>query len=137
MSSLARGLLIALLLITILFSLGGCRRVADARGDFCDALRPVGALAVDLKRINADTPSDQLRTRVESLEKAKATLERLAKLTPIPAIDRLSASIDQVVQAAGQATGDTLGPAAEQVGAAGLQLEEVYTQVNDAVCAAK
>ena len=118
MPSLSRGLLVSLPLISLLFSLGGCRRVADARSDFCDALRPVGALAVDLKRINADTPADQVRAKVESLQQAKTTLERLARLTPIPAIDELSASIEQVVRAAGQATGDTLGPAAEQVGTA-------------------
>jgi hypothetical protein len=137
MPSLSRGLLVSLTLITLLFSLGGCRRVADARSDFCDALRPVGALAVELKSINADTPADQVRAKAATLEKAKPTLERLARLTPIPAIDELSSSIDQVVQSASQATGKTLGPAAVQVAAAGAQLEQVYTQVNDAMCAAK
>jgi len=137
MSSQARGLLISLMLITILFSLAGCRRVADTRAEFCQTLRPVGALAVELKSINADTPADQLRAKVESLQQAKSTLERLAKLTPIPAIDELSSSIDQVVQAASQATGNTLGPAAEQIGIAGMQLDQVYAQVNDAACAAK
>jgi len=137
MSSIARGLLICLMLTTIPSSLGGCQRVADARSKFCQTLRPVGAVAVELKSINADTPADQVRAKVESLQQAKSTLESLAKLTPIPAIDELSSSIDQVVGAAGQATGNTLGAAAEQISTAGMQLEQVYTQVNDAVCAAK
>jgi hypothetical protein len=130
-------MLIALTLTMIAALLTGCQRVSDARTEFCQTLRPVGALAVDLKSIDADTPADQVRAKAATLEKAKPTLQRLARLTPIPAIDELSSSIDQVVQSAAQATGTTLGPAAVQVAAAGAQLEQVYTQVNDAVCAAK
>lgn len=45
----------------------------------------------------------------------KATLNRLARLTSIPAIDKLNSAIDGVAQGMAQVSGNTLGPAAESI----------------------
>jgi hypothetical protein len=42
-----------------------------------------------------------------------------------------------VAQVVGEVTGSTLGPIAEKISAAGDRLQQSYTELNDAVCAAK
>jgi hypothetical protein len=42
-----------------------------------------------------------------------------------------------VSQVAGEVTSNVLGPIAEKVSAAGDKLQQAYTELNDAVCAAK
>lgn len=137
MSRVARSQLVSLVLCLGILSLAACQRVGDARAEFCQSLRAVGAQAVELKSVKVDQPVDQLRTKVENLQQMKATLNRLARLTPIPAIDKLNSAIDGVAQGMAQVSGNTLGPAAESISAAGDQLLQVYNEVNDAVCAAK
>ncbi len=137
MSRLVRAVFVPLLLSLTLLSLAACQRVGNARAEFCQSLRAVGALAVELKSVKVDQPVDQLRTTVENLQQMKKNLDRLARLTPIPAIDKLDAAIDGVAQGMAQVSGNTLGPAAASINAAGDQLLQTYNDVNDAVCAAK
>jgi hypothetical protein len=92
---------------------------------------------VELKSASADAPADELRAKVENLQRARKTLTRLAGFTPVLAIDELNSAVDQVVQATGQVTGKTLGPAVEKISATGAKLEQVYSQVSDSGCAAK
>ena len=132
-----RSLTILLLLSIVVLSLAACQRVGNARTEFCQSLREVGAQAVELKSVKVEQPVDQLRAKVDNLQKMKANLNRLARLTSVPAIDKLNSAIDGVAQGVAQVTGNTLGPAAASISAAGDQLLQVYNEVNDAVCAAK
>jgi hypothetical protein len=129
--------ILSLLLLLAAFFLVGCQRVSDARAEFCQTLEQVGVQAVEFKTAKVDQPVDELRARVESLQERKATLDRLARLTNIPALDTLSTAVDAVAQSVNEITGNTLGPAVETVNAAGSQLETVYLDLNDAFCAAK
>ncbi len=129
---------IFMLLLTLLFLLLiGCQQVSDARTEFCDNLREVGRLATDFKNAKVDDPVADFRTKVETLQNRKQTLDRLAKLTNVPALDKLSTATDSVAQAVGNVSGNTLGPAAEKINAAGTELETIYLSLNDAVCVAK
>ena len=126
-------LLIALLLIFIT----GCQRVSDARAEFCDNLREVGTLATEFKNAKVTDPVADFRTKVETLQNRKQTLDRLARLTNVPALDKLSTATDNVAAAVGTVSGNTLGPAAEKINAAGTELETIYLNLDEAVCAAK
>ena len=137
MRRLVQTVLVPLLLTLMVLSLAACQRVGNARAEFCQSLREVGVQAVELKSVKVEQPVDQLRAKVEDLQKIKANLNRLARLTSIPAIDKLNSAIDGVAQGMAQVTGNTLGPAAASINAAGDQLLQTYNEVNDAVCAAK
>ena len=137
MSRQNRRLVVVLLLSVAVLWLAACQRVGNARTEFCQSLREVGAQAVELKSVKVEQPVDQLRAKVENLQKIQANFNRLARLTSIPAIDKLNSAIDGVAQGVVQVTGNTLGPAAASISAAGDQLLQVYNEVNDAVCAAK
>jgi len=137
MSRRMRSLVIPLLLSLVVLSLAACQRVGNARAEFCQSLREVGAQAVELKGVKVDQPVDQLRTKVENLQEVKKNLDRLAKLTPIPGLDKLDSALDGVTQGLAQASGNSLGSAAASINAAGDQLLQTYNEVNDAVCAAK
>ena len=127
-------MIILLLLAVLLIS---CQQVSDARGDFCEALEGVGAQAVKFKTAKVDDPVDTFRTEIESLQQKKKTLDRLAKLTDVPALNKLSTAVDTLAQSVNQVSGNTLGPAAETINAAGTQLETAYLELDNAVCAAK
>ena len=137
MSRRMRSLVIPLLLSLVVLSLAACQRVGNARAEFCQSLREVGAQAVELKGVKVDQPVDQLRTKVENLQEVKKNLDRLARLTPIPGLDKLDSALDGVTQGLAQASGNSLGSAAASINAAGDQLLQTYNEVNDAVCAAK
>lgn len=126
-----------LFIVILLIFLIGCQRVSDARAEFCDNLREVGTLATDFKSAKVDDPVADFRTKVETLQNRKQTLDRLAKLTNVPALDKLSTATDNIAQAVGNVSGNTLGPAAEKINAAGTELETIYLNLNDAVCVAK
>ena len=137
MRRLVQTVLVPLLLTLMVLSLAACQRVGNARAEFCQSLREVGAQAVELKGVKVDQPVDQLRTKVENLQEVKKNLDRLAKLTPIPGLDKLDSALDGVTQGLAQASGNSLGSAAASINAAGDQLLQTYNEVNDAVCAAK
>lgn len=120
-----------------LLILVGCQKVSETRTEFCSSLREVGTLAVELKDVKVDQPVDEVRTKVESLQQKKKNLERLAKITPIEGLDKLVTAIDAVSQAVAEVSGNTLGPAAEKINAAGVALENTYNELNSAVCEAK
>jgi len=127
---------IFVLLLGILL-LAGCQKVSETRIEFCNSLREVGTLAVEFKEVKVDQPVEEVRTKVESLQQKKKNLERLAKITPIEGLDKLVNAIDAVAQAVAEVSGNTLGPAAEKVNAAGVALENSYNELNSAVCEAK
>jgi len=110
---------IALLLI-------GCQRISDARTEFCDSLHEVGSLATEFKSAIVDDPADELRSKVDTLQDIKKTLDRLAKLTPVPALDKFTMAIDNVAQAVETVSGNTIGPAVDKVQAAGAEMESAY-----------
>ena len=64
-------------------------------------------------------------------------MDRLAKLTPIEAVDKLDAALDKVAQVFATVQGSVLGPVADKLAAAGAELQQTYQEINDAVCAAK
>jgi hypothetical protein len=126
-----------IILVLMALALAGCQQVADARAEFCQTLHDVGTSAVELKNAKIDQPVDQVKATVDGLQQKKKNLDRLAKLTPIPAIDKLDAAIDGATQAVSEAVGSTLGPVVQKVNAAGDTLQQTYTDLNNAVCVAK
>lgn len=126
-----------LLLMLLVLTLAGCQRISDARTEFCDALGDVGAMATDFKNVKVDDPVDEFKAKVDTLRAKMETLDQLAELAPGPVLDKLMASVDEVTEAADAASGQTLGPAAEKINAAGAALESIYLKLDDAICAAK
>ena len=133
---LKRSLLLCGALVLIL-SLAGCQQVSDARAEFCTNLRDVGANAAELKAAKVDDSVSKYQSTIDNLAAKKKNIDRLAKLTPVEAIDKLDAALDKVAQGYAGFQGNVLGPAAAKVTAAAGELEQMYNQVNDAVCAAK
>lgn len=127
--------LVLLALIAIL--LAGCEKVSDARTEFCDSLGEVGELATDFKNAKIDDPVDEFKSKVERLQDRKKNLDRLAKLTDVPVLDKFAAAVDNVAEAVNTITGNTLGPAVDKIHTAGANLESAYQDLDDAVCAAK
>ena len=126
-----------LLIIFVVLLLVGCQRVSDARTEFCDTLHDVGALATDFKSVKVDEPVDEFGEKVDTLRAKKKTLDRLAELAPGPVLEKLATAVDEVAQAAGAISGKTLGPAADKINAAGAELESIYLELDDAMCAEK
>lgn len=126
-----------LLLVFTVLLLAGCQRVDEARTEFCGALADVGTLATEFKSAKVDQPVDEFKTKVDTLQDKKQTLERLARISPGDLLDRVTGAIDEVVEVVGSVTGNTLGPAAEKIQAAGSTLETAYLAVDEAVCAEK
>jgi len=127
-----------LLIILLPLMLAGCQRVSDTRTEFCDSLRDVGTSATDFKNVTVNDSVDELRAKVDTLRAKKKTLDRLAELAPGPALGKLTTAVDEVVQALDSvSSGETLGPAVDKINAAGAQLESIYLELDDAVCAAK
>lgn len=124
-------------LVLLVLALTGCQPVSDARAEFCQTLRDVGTSAAELKSAKIDQPVDQVKAAADSLQQKRTNLDRLARLTSIPSIVKLDAAVDAAVQAVSGVVGSTLGPAVTKINAAGDQLQQTYTEVNDAVCAAK
>jgi hypothetical protein len=127
--------LVGLMLFTL--ALTGCQPVSDARAEFCQALRDVGTSAGELKSAKIDQPVDQIKATADSLQQKRKNLDRLARLTSIPAIVKLDSAVDSAVQAVNEAAGGTVGSAVTKITAAGDQLQQTYTELNGAVCAAK
>jgi hypothetical protein len=129
------GLLLSV--VVMLLALAGCQQVSDARAEFCQNLRDVGTQAAEFKAAKIDQPADQVRSKVADLQQKQKNLQRLARLTNNPTLDKINSAIDNVAQAVGEVTGSTLGPVAEKISAAGDKLQQSYTELNDAVCVAK
>ncbi len=117
--------------------LTGCQPVSDARAEFCQTLRDVGTAATDLKSAKIDQPVDQIKTTASNLQQKRQNLDRLARLTSLPSLVKLDAAVDSAVQAVNEAAGGTVGSAVTKINAAGDQLQQTYTDLNNAVCAAK
>lgn len=126
-----------LLIILVALLLTSCQQVADKRAEFCDTLHDVGTLATDFKSAKVDDPVDKYTAKMDALREKKKKLDRLAKIAPGQLLDKLSTATDEISQALGAISGKTLGPAAEKINAAGVKLEAVYLQLDDAVCAPK
>lgn len=123
--------------VVMLGVLAGCQQVSDARAEFCDNLRGVGTQAAEFKAAKIDQPIEEVRSQVTSLQAKQRNLQRLARLTNNPNLDKINSAIDNVAQVVGEVTGSTLGPIAEKISAAGDRLEQTYTELNNAVCVAK
>jgi hypothetical protein len=123
--------------LMLIASLAGCQQVSDARAEFCSDLRDVGAKAVELKAAKVDEPVSKYQATIDSLAAKKKNIDRLAKLTPVEAIDKLDAALDKVAQAYGEFKSNVLGPTTDKLSAAVGELQQAYNDINDAVCAAK
>jgi len=137
MQRLTRSTIVLVGLVLLGLALTGCQPVADARAEFCQSLRDVGTAATELKSAKIDQPVDQIKATASNLQQKRQNLDRLARLTSIPSIVKLDAAVDSAVQAVNEVVGSTIGPAVTKINAAGDQLQQTYTEVNDAVCAAK
>ena len=137
MRRLTRSYVVLVGLVLVVLALTGCQPVSDARAEFCQTLRDVGTAAVELKSAKIDQPVDQVKATADSLQQKRTNLDRLARLTSIPSIVKLDAAVDSAVQAVNEVVGSTIGPAVTKINAAGDQLQKTYTDLNDAVCAAK
>jgi hypothetical protein len=137
MRRLTRSYIVLVGLVLVVLALTGCQPVSDARAEFCQTLRDVGASAVELKSAKIDQPVDQIKATADSLQQKRKNLDRLARLTSIPSIVKLDSAVDSAVQAVNEVVGSTIGPAVTKINAAGDQLQQTYTELNDAVCAAK
>jgi hypothetical protein len=118
-------------------ALTGCQPVSNTRAEFCQALRDVETSAVELKSAKINQPVDQIKATADSLQQKRKNLDRLARLTSIPSIVKLDSAVDSAVQAVNEVVGSTIGPAVTKINAAGDQLQQTYTELNNAVCAAK
>ena len=126
-----------LLIVFIVLLLTGCERVSDARAEFCDTLQDVGSLAADFKSAKVDDPVDELASKVDKLQDKKKNLDRLAEVSPGPALDKVSSAIDNVAQAVASVSGNTIGPVVDKIQAAGGELESAYQELDEAVCGEK
>jgi outer membrane murein-binding lipoprotein Lpp len=124
-------------LVFAVLVLAGCQQVADTRTEICQTLRDVGTAAAELKSAKIDQPVDQIKTTASNLQQKRQNLDRLARLTSIPSLVKLDSAVDSAVQAVNEAVGGTVGSAVTKINAAGDQLQQAYTELNNAVCAAK
>ena len=134
--TLKRSVLMLVVLLLAL-ALAGCQQVSDARSEFCTELRDIGARAVELKAAKIDDPITKYQSTIDSLATRRQNVNRLARLTSIEAISRLDAALDKVAQAYTTVQGNVLGPAADKLASAAAELQQVYNDMNTAVCAAK
>ncbi len=137
MSIILNRSVLMLSVLVLALSLAGCQQVSDARTEFCTNLRDIGASAAQLKAAKIDEPASKYQSTVDDLAAKKQNVDRLAKLTPIDAIDKLDAALDQVAQVFASVQGNVLGPVTNQLNAAAGQLQQTYNNINEAVCAAK
>ena len=131
-----RSLLLFSVLVLIL-SLAGCQQVSDARVEFCSNLRDVGAKAVELKAAKIDEPVSKYQAAIDDLAAKRRNIQRLARLTSIEAVDKLDAVLDKVAVAYAEFKSGVIGPTADKLTSAATELQQVYTDINNAVCAAK
>ncbi len=137
MQYLTRSYVVLVGLVLVMLALTACQPVSDARAEFCQNLRDVGTSATDLKSAKIDQPVDQIKTTASNLQQKRQNLDRLARLTSIPSLVKLDAAVDSAVQAVNETAGGTVGSAVTKINAAGDQLQQTYTELNNAVCAAK
>ena len=137
MQHLKRSYIVLVGLVLVMLAQAGCQPVSDARAEFCQTLRDVGTAATELKSAKIDQPVDQIKATADNLQQKRRNLDRLARLTSIPSVVKLDSAVDSAVQAVNEIVGSTIGPAVTKINAAGDQLQETYTELNDAVCAAK
>ena len=137
MQHLRRSDIVLVGLVLVVLALTGCQPVSDARAEFCQTLRDVGTAATELKSAKIDQPVDQVKATANNLQQKRQNLDRLARLTSIPSIVKLDSAVDSAVQVVNEVAGSTIGPAVTKINAAGDQLQQTYTELNDAVCAAK
>ena len=137
MQRLTRSYMILVGLMLFALVLTGCQPVSDARTEVCQTLRDVGTAATELKSAKIDQPVDQIKATANNLQQKRQNLDRLARLTSNPSLVKLDAAVDSAVQAVNEVAGGTVGSAVTKINAAGDQLQQTYTELNDAMCAAK
>jgi C4-dicarboxylate-specific signal transduction histidine kinase len=125
------------IVLLLVLALAGCQQVSDARSEFCTELRDIGARAVELKAAKIEDPITKYQSTIDSLAAKRKNVDRLARLTSIEAIAKLDAALDKVAQAYATVQGNVLGPAADKLTSAATELQQVYNDINTAVCAAK
>jgi hypothetical protein len=135
-SWLKRGLLLISVLVLVA-SLAGCQQVSDARAEFCTELRAVGTRAAELKSAKIDEPLTKYQATIDDLAAKRRNIQRLARLTSIEAVDKLDAALDKVAAAYAEFKGGVISPTADKLTAAADELQQVYANINTAVCAAK
>jgi C4-dicarboxylate-specific signal transduction histidine kinase len=128
---------LTLIVLLLVLALAGCQPVSDARSEFCTELRDVGARAVELKAAKVDEPITKYQSTIDGLAAKRQNVNRLARLTSIESIAKLDAALDKVAQAYATVQGNVLGPAADKLASTATELQQVYTDINTAVCAAK
>ena len=133
---LKRSMLLLGVLVLIL-SLAGCQQVSDARAEFCTNLRDVGAGAAELKAAKIDEPLSKYQSTLDNLAAKRQNINRLANVTSNDTLNKLNAALDKVAQAFTTVQGNVLGPAADKLTSAAAELQQVYNDINNAVCAAK
>ena len=137
MQRLTRSYMILVGLMLFALALTSCQPVSDARTEVCQTLRDVGTAATELKSAKIDQPVDQIKATANNLQQKRQNLDRLARLTSNPSLVKLDAAVDSAVQAVNEVAGGTVGSAVTKINAAGDQLQQTYTELNDAMCAAK
>ena len=137
MSKALRYLLYATMLTALVLGLAGCQQVADTRAEFCQNLREVGTQAIYFKETKIDQPLAELQTHLDQLDQARKNVVRLNRLAKIELIDQLNAGVDQVAGAVGEFKASQVDPVVEKIKAAADKVQKAYTDLNDAVCAAK
>ncbi len=137
MSIVLKRSVLTLIVLLLVVALAGCQQVSDARSQFCTELRDIGAKAVELKAAKVDEPIAKYQSTIDSLAAKRQNVNRLARLTSVEAIAKLDAALDKVAQAYASVQGNVLGPAADKLASAAAELQQVYDDINTAVCAAK
>jgi C4-dicarboxylate-specific signal transduction histidine kinase len=135
--SITRKRSLLLLVVLLALALAGCQQVADARSEFCTELRDIGARAVELQAAKIDEPISKYQNTIDNLAAKRRNVARLARLTSIPAVEKLDAALDKVAQAYASVQGNVLGPAADKMTSAAAEVQQVYNDINTAVCAGK
>ncbi len=131
-----RSLLLGSVLVLMLV-LAACQQVSDARAEFCNNLREIGTQAAELKAAKIDEPVSKYQATIDNLAAKRRNIQRLARVTSNETIDKLNAALDKVAQAYASVQGNVLGPAAEKITAAATELQQVHSDIDNAVCAAK
>ena len=90
-----------------------------------------------MKAANLEDPITKYENTIDSLAAKRKNVDRLARLTSIEAIAKLDAALDKVAQAYATVQGNVLGPVADKLVSAATELQQVYNDINTAVCAAK
>ena len=80
---------------------------------------------MELKAAKIDEPVSKYQSTIDGLAAKKKN------------VDQLDAALDKVAQTFATVQGNVLGPVANQLTAVTGELQQTYSEINDAVCGAK